>query len=116
MKCNGHGVPKSVSQPDMAEIAKASPALTTVNAVWQRPSITIPGFLAVPARGSHWDMVRKEFAVGFLSVLVWSTPFQASSPPKKYKNCTVLKKVYPRGVTVSAASAGSKGATVSTEV
>jgi hypothetical protein len=33
-------------------------------------------------------------------------------PPKKYKNCTELRKVYPRGVARDLKSAGSSGATV----
>lgn len=32
--------------------------------------------------------------------------------PKKYKNCTELRKVYPRGVARDLKSAGSSGATV----
>jgi hypothetical protein len=33
-------------------------------------------------------------------------------PPKKYKNCTELRKVYPKGVARDKKAAGSTGATV----
>jgi hypothetical protein len=33
-------------------------------------------------------------------------------PPKRYKNCTELRKVYPRGVARDVAAAGASGATV----
>jgi hypothetical protein len=47
--------------------------------------------------------------VGFGSVASASSK---TPPSKKYKNCTELRKVYPRGVARDLKSAGSSGATV----
>ncbi len=42
-----------------------------------------------------------------------SSPVAADlPPPKKYKNCTELRRVYPRGVARDVKSAGSSGATI----
>ena len=50
------------------------------------------------------------------AMLVAFAPVASASgktpPPKKYKNCTELRKVYPRGVARDAKAAGSSGATV----
>jgi hypothetical protein len=41
---------------------------------------------------------------------------QASQPSKKFKNCTELRKVFPKGVAKDAKSVGSSGATVNAKV
>ncbi len=51
-----------------------------------------------------------------VAVLVGFAPAVSASStmptPKKYKNCTELRKVYPKGVARNAKAAGSTGATV----
>jgi hypothetical protein len=47
--------------------------------------------------------------ITFMSV---ESALSTTPPPKKYKNCTELRKVYPRGVARDLKSAGSSGATV----
>ena len=54
------------------------------------------------------------------SVLAFSFLFtstvQASQPSKKFKNCTELRKAFPKGVAKDAKSAGNTGATVNAKV
>jgi hypothetical protein len=38
------------------------------------------------------------------------------TPLKKFKNCTALRKVYPKGVALSAKAAGQSGAAVNAKV
>lgn len=50
-----------------------------------------------------------------LSFMFTST-VQASEPSKKFKNCTELRKTFPKGVAKDAKSAGNTGATVNAKV
>ena len=50
-----------------------------------------------------------------LSFLFTST-VHASQPAKKFKNCTELRKTFPKGVAKDVKSAGDTGATVNAKV
>ena len=68
--------------------------------------------------GYGWDMKRTiaiTTSVLSLSFMLTST-VQASEPSKKFKNCTELRKTFPKGVAKDAKSAGSTGATVNAKV
>lgn len=62
------------------------------------------------------DVKLRPFTVMFTGVLICvSLPSSVAAdlpPPKRYKNCTELRRVYPRGVARDIKSAGSSGATI----
>jgi hypothetical protein len=47
---------------------------------------------------------------------MFNSPVQASQPSKKFKNCTELRKAFPKGVAKDVRSAGNTGATVNAKV
>lgn len=67
-------------------------------------------------RASFSGVRRTISAAIAIALLGGLTPSAMASgkqpPPKKYKNCTELRKVYPRGVARDAAAAASTGAVV----
>ena len=68
--------------------------------------------------GYGWDMKRTiaiTASVLSLSFMLTSTA-HASQPSKKFKNCTELRKTFPKGVAKDAKSAGNTGATVNAKV
>ena len=55
--------------------------------------------------------------ISVLSItLTFSNSANAESPSKKFKNCTELRKVFPKGVAKDVKSAGISGATVNAKV
>lgn len=67
--------------------------------------------------GNSIQKMRRQ--VLYVALLLWFVPVQCASvaavdlpPPKKYKNCTELRRVYPKGVARDAKSAVTSGATV----
>jgi hypothetical protein len=68
--------------------------------------------------GYGWDMKRTlaiTASVLSLSFMLTSTA-QASQPSKKFKNCTELRKTFPKGVAKDAKSAGNTGAKINAKV
>lgn len=51
--------------------------------------------------------MKRIVAVAFIAVLVPAGSVQAAS---KFKNCTELRKVYPKGVALTASAASKSGA------
>ena len=61
--------------------------------------------------------MRRTFSVAIIvAVLGGFAPAVSAAgttpPPKKYKNCTELRKIYPKGVARDKKAAGSTGSTV----
>jgi hypothetical protein len=69
-------------------------------------------------RPYSWDMKRTiAITASVLSLSFISTStVHASQPSKKFKNCTELRKTFPKGVAKDTNSAGNTGATVNAKV
>jgi hypothetical protein len=68
--------------------------------------------------GYGWEM-KRSFAItaSVLAISFMSTSTVHASPPsKKFKNCTELRRAFPKGVAKDSKSAGSTGATVNSKV
>ena len=63
--------------------------------------------------------MKRSFAITLSVIAISFMPantVDASSPSKKFKNCTELRKAFPKGVAKNVKSAGSTGATVNAKV
>jgi hypothetical protein len=58
----------------------------------------------------------KKFFIVVLSALLVTFSFTPSLQAKKFKNCTELRKVYPKGVAKDAKAAQATGATLNAKV
>jgi len=62
--------------------------------------------------------MRKCWHIFVIALVLLSVPSAAvgQAPSKEFKNCTELRKVYPRGVAKSVKTAGKSGAKVNASV